>query len=344
MSERLPSENNQTPLTRRDLFRMSAGAFGLLAASASTGCNLRVRDCKSVPPNPFLHRGRPLLVAVEGEDLPAMLRAGIEALGGLDKLTTLGRDAIFRGNFVAPQPYPVSTHPDFISTVGTLVRDSGFRRTVLFDSHGTRLLAAVSPDSIMRKLGVIEKLTSRGIEVQTRDFLDSGEFQLVRNPAWSIASPVAVHRMIHEAGVVISLPVVKRHGAAQFTCALKMHFGSVSMADRIVTHKNEGSQYLDQRLVHFADATRPQLTIVDARAILARRGPTLTAGGEVIRGVNRIVLCGDMVATDAYCARLMAERDPTFAVDMIAGQLKHAVELKLGTADLEAVRIVEIRV
>jgi len=303
-----------------------------------------VAACKSVPPNPFVHAGQPLLVVVEGEDLQAMLKAGVEALGGLDKLSSLSREAVFRGNFVAPQPYPVTTHPDFISAVGGILRQSGFRRTVLFDSHGTNLVASSSPSSIMGKLGVIGKLTGSGVEVDVRDFLERTEFQLVRNPAWPIASPVGVHRMVHEAGVVISLPVVKRHGAAQFTCALKMHFGSVSMADRIVTHKNEGSEYLDQRLVHFADTARPQLTIVDARTILARRGPTLTAGGEVVRGINKIVLCGDMVATDAYCARLMAERDPTFSVQMVARQLKHATELGLGTADLAQVKIVELRV
>jgi hypothetical protein len=40
----------------------------------------------------------------------------------------------------------------------------------------------------------------------------------------------------------------------------------------------------------------------------------------------------------------MAERDPTFSVDMVARQLKHATELRLGTADLAQVKIVELRV
>jgi len=272
-----------------------------------------------------------------------MLRAGVEALGGLDKLTSLGREAVFRGNFVSPQPYPVTTPADFISAVGGVMRESGFRRTVLFDSHGTKLVASSSPDWILNKLGIIDKLKGSGVEVDARDFLERGETQLVQNPAWPIASPVAVHKMIHDAGVVVSLPVLKRHGTARFTCALKMHFGSVGMADRIVTHKNEASGYLDQRLVHFADAAKPQLTIVDARTILTRRGPTISAGGQVVRGVNKIILCGDMVATDAYCARLMAKHDPTFSVDMIARQLKHATELKLGTADLDQVEIIEVR-
>lgn len=138
---------------------------------------------------------------------------------------------------------------------------------------------------------------------------------------------------------------MKRHGSARFTSALKIHFGSVSMADRMVAHKNERTRgYFDQRLVHFADAVKPQLNIVDARALLARNGPGLGAGAEVVTGVNRLILCGDMVASDAYCARLLARYDPTFSVEMINRQLKHATELGLGTADLDAVKVVELRV
>jgi len=197
----------------------------------------------------------------------------------------------------------------------------------------------------MQKVGVYHEVQRQGVEVLAADFLERDDYRLVRNPAWPISAPVAVHRVIHDAPVLVSLPLVKRHAAARFTCALKIHFGSVAMSDRLVAHKNERQQgYFDQRLVHFADAAKPQLNIVDARALLARSGPGLSAGSEIVRGVNRIVLCGDMVATDAYCARILARHDPTFSLEMIDRQLRHASELGLGTADLEAVRIVERRV
>jgi uncharacterized protein (DUF362 family) len=333
-------------LNRRDLFRLGMGAGTALLAGVYSGCHLQPAACREVPPNPFTHAGRPLLVAVEGEDLSAMLRAGLEVLEGLDKLLPFGREAVFRGNYVSPQPYPVTTAPEFITAVSREMKACGFGRTTLFDTHGSALVKAMAPDAILRKLGIHDHLEKDGIEVVARDFLDASEFRPVRNSAWKNPSPVGVHRMLHEAGVIISLPVVKRHGAARFTCALKMHFGSVAMADRIITHKKGqagDSEYLDERLVAFADAVRPQLNIVDARAILTRSGPTLSAGGRVVPFVNRIILCGDMVATDAYCARLMAEHDDTFSLDMVSRQLATATKLKLGTADLDAVRVVEIK-
>ena len=82
---------------------------------------------------------------------------------------------------------------------------------------------------------------------------------------------------------------------------------------------------------------------MDARAILARSGPGLGGGAEVVPGVNKLILSGDMVAVDAYCARLMAQHDETFTLDMITPQLRHAAAVGLGKADLDAVKVVEIR-
>jgi len=333
-------------LDRRDFLRLCAGALATASAAFELGCSFTTRGCKSVPANPFVAGGKPLLVAVEGQDLRAMLRAGIEALGGLDPLAKLGREAVFRGNYVMPQPYPVTTAPEFVLAVAAELKRVGVSKTSLFDSSGTRLGAAIPPEHILRRLGVLDKLTQGGVPVLARDFLDPNEFVFVQNPAWPIAKPVAVHRLLHEAPIVVSLPVVKRHVWVNFTCALKMHFGSVAMADRMLVHTKDSegrSGLMHQRLVHFADAVRPQLNIVDARTILARRGPGLGGGAEVVPGVNKIILSGDMLAVDAYCARLMAQHDETFKVDMIAPQLRHAAALGLGKADLDAVKVVEIR-
>jgi len=334
------------PLDRRGFLRLGAGVLATALAGFKWGRSLTTRAWKPTPPNPFVAAGKPLLVVVEGEDLGAMLRAGIEALGGLDPLTKLGHEVMFRGNYVMSQPYPVTTAPEFVLAVAGELKRAGVSKTSLFDSSGTRLGAAIQPERMLRRLGVLDKLTQGGVPVLARDFSDPDEFVFVQNPAWPIAKPVAVYRLLHEAPIVVSLPVVKRHQWVNFTCALKMHFGSVAMADRMLVHTKDSdgrSGLMHQRLVHFADAVRPQLNVVDARAILARSGPGLGGGAEIVRGVNKIILSGDMVAVDAYCARLMAQHDETFTLDMVAPQLRHAVALGLGKADLDAVKVVEIR-
>ncbi len=55
-----------------------------------------------------------------------------------------------------------------------------------------------------------------------------------------------------------------------------------------------------------------------------------------------VISCGDMVATDAYCADLMKEHDDTFDPEMIALQLAYAEKLGLGTSKKEEIDIIEL--
>jgi hypothetical protein len=82
---------------------------------------------------------------------------------------------------------------------------------------------------------------------------------------------------------------------------------------------------------------------VDARAILAKGGPT-RGKGEIIEGVNRIIVSGDMVALDTYCSRIMEEHDETYFTEMIVPYLRVAERLGLGTMDLKKAKIIEIKV
>src|SRR5208337_1920251 len=150
-------------LDRRGFLRLGAGVLATASAAFQWGCNLTTRACKVVPPNPFVAAGKPLLVVVEGEDLGAMLRAGIEALGGLDPLTKLGHEVMFRGNYVMSQPYPVTTAPEFVLAVAGELKRAGVSKTSLFDSSGTRLGAAIQPERMLRRLGVLDKLTQGGL-------------------------------------------------------------------------------------------------------------------------------------------------------------------------------------
>lgn len=180
----------------RRMMELGASISGAaLLGGLGSGCGMRVAACKSVPPNVFVEGGRPLLISVEGEDLLAMLTAGLEALGGLGRLRGLGREAILKGSYVTPQAYPVTTAADLIIAVSKAMRGEGFERTTLFEAHGTRLVPALAPEEGMRRVGVFDAVRHHGVEVLAADFFERDDFKLVRNPAWPIASAVAVHRV-----------------------------------------------------------------------------------------------------------------------------------------------------
>ena len=329
-------------MSRRDLLRAGMGAAGLLAAGVSSSCALWTSPSRKRVPNLFTQDGQPLLVAVEGEDLASMLAAGLDALGGAAKLAVLGKDALLKPNLVLDRPYPITTSPDCIFEVAKQLTHAGIQRIGIYEAPGSRLFMPMRPERNFEKLGILEEARRRGLEVVASDLLARDEFCLVQNPDWSCRKPVGIHKRLHKASVVVSLPVLKRHASAGMTCALKNHFGSVMMADRLAAHRRmetAGREWFEHRLVEFADAVRPELTVVDARSILTRNGPT---DGDVVTGVQRLLLSGDMVAMDAYCARLLAERDPTFSPEMIAGQLGYAASLGLGMDSLDKIRVIEV--
>ncbi|UCD37260.1 MAG: hypothetical protein JSW54_10550, partial [Fidelibacterota bacterium] len=63
---------------------------------------------------------------------------------------------------------------------------------------------------------------------------------------------------------------------------------------------------------------------------------------SVIKEVNKLVISGDMTATDLYCAQLLDEQDGTFSKELILPTLEYAHTLGLGVMDLTQVKIVEL--
>jgi hypothetical protein len=60
--------------------------------------------------------------------------------------------------------------------------------------------------------------------------------------------------------------------------------------------------------------------------------------------VGEVVISGDIVAADAYCAQMMEANDAAFSVSYINETLQRAVDLGLGISDLNQVEIINISV
>jgi uncharacterized protein (DUF362 family) len=293
--------------------------------------------------NLFMEDSKPLLVAVEGDDLGKMLEAGLDAIGGLGKLVS-GKGVVLKPNLVAAEPPPVSTPIEMVIAVGKLAQDAGAGPITACDCNASGVAKAIKFEA----LEYPSHLKEAGFEMDAVDFADRISHVFVSKEGWRSHPTIGVVKTMHESDVIINLPMVKRHGSARFTCALKNHFGSVYGPLRFVAHKKQdsdeesGTEYFDIALAEFADAVRPELNIVDARSLLIRGGPTMKGKARAKDGVNRIILCGDMVATDVYCARLMAEHDDTFTTDMISLQIETAEKLGVGVGDPDNVVVKEI--
>jgi uncharacterized protein (DUF362 family) len=335
----------ESGISRRDFIRTAAvGTAGAALAGSHLGCSTAARAPRQGLGNLFMENEKPLLVVVEGDNLQKMLEAGLEAIGGLEKLVS-GKSVVMKPNILNSQPPPVTTDVEIVLAVGQLARSAGASSLTACDACGKGVQKAEK----FRKLGYPPRLEEAGIGIDAVDFNVRQEHVFVSKQGWTSHPSIGVVKTLYEADVVLNLPMIKRHGSARFTCALKNHFGSVFFPNRRLAHKEnnsktgEGRKFFEHALTEYADAVRPELNIVDGRALLVGGGARLGAGGAKIKdGINRIILCGDIVATDVYCSRLMEENDETYSHDMIAYQIESAEELGLGVGDLNNVVIKEI--
>jgi uncharacterized protein (DUF362 family) len=89
-----------------------------------------------------------------------------------------------------------------------------------------------------------------------------------------------------------------------------------------------------------AGVVNPNLNIVDARSVLTGSGPRYQDG--IVVDAHKLILCGDIVATDVYCARILEGLDAGFTAASAMVTVESAVALGLGTSDLNQVEIIEI--
>lgn len=285
--------------------------------------------------NPYVtNAGKPILVCVTGTDFSKMLSEGLSALGGLNKLIGGSDDVIIKPNCNAAEPYPGMSD---VHSLVTTVKEVGYvtSGTVTVADQGYEPAPGVYSYSQMDPL-----ITQAGAELPVMS-----QTYLVKRSGWNLNTQnLKVYSTIYDAPVIINSCVLKRHHTADHSCALKNLVGTVSGPGLISTRYHLHREALDfkETLAEIAFSVNPELNIVDARTVLTAAGPSYYSG--VLVQANKIVLCGDIVATDVYCQQILADLDPDFPPESRSGVTGYAEALGMGTTDLSQVKIIEISV
>ncbi len=288
-------------------------------------------------PNPYIdYSGKPILVCVEGNNFNWMLKAGLRVLGGLNKLIAYNQNVLIKPNLVFREHYPTTSDPEsIIEMIWALKRITG---NIYVGDQGGENSEAIYP-----YLNLENAVMGSGANL-----VHFSETYLVnRHTNQSLTVPCQVYSAVYDAPTIINFCCLKRHLGANFTCAIKNNLGALSgpaatdARGYIHTAENCSKLFL-KRIAEAAGLINPELNIVDARNIMIKNGPLLQYGGEIKKEVNKLIICGDMVATDAYCAKIMEENDETFSAKSIVPTLKRAEQIGLGTADLSQVRIIKL--
>ncbi len=265
----------------------------------------------------------PDLVAVKGASPGRMLDAALKAGGGISRWVHPNMTVAIKPNIgwdVSPER-AANTNPELISRLVRHCKDAGAAKVYVFDhtcDNWTRSYRNSGIEDAVKQAGGIMAPAHR-----------KGYYQSVTIDGGTRLNQAIVHELLLESDVRINVPILKHHGSADLSIAMKNLMGVVW---------NRGYWHLSglhRCIADFASSKLIDLNIVDAYRMLTRNGPRGVSEADV-QTPKMLLMSTDMVAADAAATKIFGQQPQT--VDYI--RLAHAAGL--GQMDLSQLNIQRI--
>jgi uncharacterized protein (DUF362 family) len=269
-------------MRRRTFLQGTLDAGLLAAASAGLGRRARAAEGNHLPYD---------LVAVRGGTPERLFDAAMEALGGMGTFVRPGQTVVVKPNVAwdVPPERAANTNPALVRRVVEHCGSAGAKAVYVFDytcDHWQRTYRTSGIEAAVKEAGgTMAPGNSEGyfhpVKVAGRSLRDAKE-----------------HELVLEADVYINVPILKSHGSAVMTAAMKNLMGTIW--DRSYWHRND----LHQCIADFAAYRRPTLNVIDAYQVMMRNGPRGVSVQDVVKS-EALLVSPDMVTADTASARLM---------------------------------------
>jgi uncharacterized protein (DUF362 family) len=315
--------------TRRDFIKKGfaiGAAFSLAALSgffrADAGAQpAAVGEGRQAPD------GRPSLGAVRDGDRVTMLNRAIEALGGIGAFVKKGQTVVIKPNigWDVPPDRAANTHPGIVGRLVELCLAAGAASVSVFDHTCDDWEKAYANSGIR---AAVEQAGGKMIPGN-----DENYYREVAVSGGAKLGALKVHQLILDSDVWFNVPVLKHHGGATMTAAMKNHMGIVW--DRGYWLKNDLHQCIADFIRY---QRRPDLNILDAYSPMMRNGPHGKSADDLIPNVRTLLASRDQVALDAAGSKILGH-----ASDGI-GYVRLAAAANLGRCDLDSLQIERIRI
>ncbi len=271
----------------------------------------------------FAAADAPDMVAVRNGEPAALVDAAIAAMGGMGRFVRRGQTVTVKPNMgwaVAPE-MGANTNPAVIKRIVEHCFDAGARKVYVFDNSCDSWRMSYSTS------GIEGAAKDAGAEVVAG--YSESLYQSVAPKGASVLRSVKVHELVLSSDVFINVPVLKNHGGAGMTSALKNYMGLVW--DRGFFHlKGLDTCIAEASLVRKAD-----LTIVDMYRVMRTGGPRGNPSSDRVL-MKTLLASVDPVAADVASARSLGFEPSRF------GYIAKAAALGLGTTNLDALNVKRI--
>jgi uncharacterized protein (DUF362 family) len=302
-------------MKRRDFFKKSA------VAGVATGAAISAIDANKLYAATDKLLDVPYdLVSVKGGEPWAMFDKAIASMGGMQKFVSKGDVVLVKPNVgwnVRPE-LAANTNPYLVKQVIQHCFNVGAARVVVFD-HTCDDWRACYENSEIKKFAA-----EAGADVVPGN--DEDDYYDVGIPGAKSLKSAAVHKWYRDADKIINVPVLKSHGSARLTIAMKNLMGVVW--DRGYWHRND----LQQCIADFPLYRKPDLNVVDAYRAMMKNGPRGKGESDVVTMKYQVV-SPDIVAADAAATKIFG-----LEIDDVP-HIRKGAELGYGADDLSKLSI-----
>jgi uncharacterized protein (DUF362 family) len=266
---------------------------------------------------------RPDLVVAQGSSPEQIVKAALDAMGGIKTFISRGDVVVIKPNIGwdrVPEQAG-NTNPEVVATMVKLCFEAGAKKVKVFDRPVN------DPRRCYVQSGIAPAVKALGAEA---DYVDERKFKDMAINGQALKT-WPLYSEVFEADKVINIPIAKHHGLAKLTMSFKNWMGVMGGSRRQIHQK------LDESLVDLALKIKPTLTILDAVRILTANGPQ---GGSLadVKKLDTVIVGVDQVAIDSYGATLFGMKGSDL------GYVTIGHKLGLGQMDLNKVKIRKIQV
>jgi uncharacterized protein (DUF362 family) len=234
----------------------------------------------------------------EGLIIKEMMRRGIKALGGMEKLVSSGDTVVIKPNIAWDRrpEYAVNTNPFVVASLVGMCVEAGANRVRVLDHT-----CAINPGPSYINSGIEKAAREAGAEVR---FVNRRLFKDVKIPGGKLLNSWSFYEELiyqDEVDVLINVPIAKQHSTSRLSMALKNTMGMIG-GNRGSIHKD-----IHPKIADLNKVVKVDLTVLDAFRILKRHGPTggrLEDVDNTFENARRLIISTDPVAVDSYGATM----------------------------------------
>ncbi|MDD5704907.1 MAG: DUF362 domain-containing protein [Kiritimatiellae bacterium] len=268
------------------------------------------------------------LVAVMGGAPGVMFGNAIAEMGGLGRFVKKGQKVCIKPNIGWDRTPELAgnTNPELVAEIVRQCFQAGAAEVTVFDHCCDQWR------NCYRNSGIEAAAKAAGATVVPGH--EETYYREIALPRGVSLKSAKVHSAILDCDAWINVPILKNHGGAQMTIAMKNLMGIVW--DRGTFHRND----LQQCIADICTLDKaPCLNVVDAYRVLKANGPRGRSEADVVTA-KALFLSPDIVAVDTAATKFFGQL-ATMPLENVK-HIAHAERLRLGTMDLNRLNVKKI--